>query len=226
MPNINILVDINEQIYLRNPLETSLGKKILLNAIELLDEIGFEEFNFKKLAVRMESTEASVYRYFENKYRLLSYLVAWYWDYVHFIILLDVRNISDVRQKMDIVINDLVNISKLDTTPEYIDLSKLHSIVVDNAARVYHHKGVDDLNKIGFYSNLKKLVKMISNIILEIDADYKYPNALATNIIELALNNEYYIQHLPRLTDVQDFQKMDPREETINMIRYFINRAL
>ena len=47
-------------------------------------EIGFESFTFKKLAAKIESTEASVYRYFENKHKLLIYLVSWYWNWVEY----------------------------------------------------------------------------------------------------------------------------------------------
>jgi len=76
MQAISITIAINDSIYLRDPLKTSLGKRIIKNSILLIDDIGFEEFNFKKLAVFMNSTEASVYRYFENKYKLLTYLVG------------------------------------------------------------------------------------------------------------------------------------------------------
>ena len=37
-----------------------------------------EEFTFRKLAQKINTTEASVYRYFENKHRLLIYILAWY----------------------------------------------------------------------------------------------------------------------------------------------------
>ena len=69
MPQIHVTIDVCTSIYLRNPLDTTLGKNILKHAIILMDKIGFDEFNFKKLAKEMGSTEASVYRYFENKYK-------------------------------------------------------------------------------------------------------------------------------------------------------------
>ena len=226
MPQVNILIDINESTYLRNPLETNLGKKILFHSIDLMYDTGFEDFNFRKLAIKMESTEASIYRYFENKYMLLAYLVAWYWDYIHFLILMETRNIKKAKERLKISITTLVNSQHNKSTPEYIDQPKLHAIVVENAAKVYHTKKVDDLNKVGFYLNYKKLVKTLAANILEIDSKYKYPRALATSIIEQSLNYEYYIAHLPNLTDHDERSKIDARTETLEMIWYMVNRLL
>ncbi len=225
MPQINITIDINESIYLRDPLETNLGKKIIEHAIVLIGEIGFEELNFKKLAQSMESTEASVYRYFENKYKLLAYLVAWYWDFMHFMVLIDIRNVKDSKLKLLQAITTLVNSLDSAMTPSYIDQGKLHLVVVENATKVYHTKNVDALNKEGYYVNYKKIVKTLSEIILEVDNDFEYPIALATNLIEQSLNNEYYIEHLPSLTDVTE-SNMNARLETIKMIEYMIGRVL
>lgn len=226
MPQINITVDINETLYLRDPLETTLGKRIILHAISLFDEMGFEEFNFKKLAKSMSSTEASIYRYFENKYMLLAYLVSWYWDFIHFMILLDTRNMPDPKKKLRRMVNTLVNYSDMAAVPDYIDILKLHRLVVENASRVYHTKRVDALNKVGYFGNLKKLVNTLSNVISEIDPDFIYPKGLATNIIEMAINNEYYIEHLPTLTDTTKNTTLTARDETVGMIDYIISKLL
>lgn len=226
MPQINITIDVNGGIFIRNPLDTALGKKILKHAILLLDEVGFENFNFKKLAKEMQSTEASVYRYFENKYKLLAYLVAWYWDYMHFMLLMDTRNIKEPRMKLNIMISTLVNALDNTTAPEYINQEKLHQVVIENATKVYHHKDVDSLKKEGFYNNLQKLVGTLSETIKEINPDFVYPKALATNIVETTLNNEYYMLHLPRLTDFEGQKDVNPSQETIKMMQYFVQRIL
>lgn len=226
MPQINITINVNEGIYLRDPLETTLGKKIIKYAIILIDEVGFEDFNFKKLAIAMESTEASVYRYFENKYKLLAYLVAWYWDYMHFMIIMDTRNIKDARIKLQIMISTLVNALDNTTAPDYIDQTKLHSLVIENASKVYHNKNVDNLKKEGFYNNLRKLVDTMADIIGEVNPEFAYPKALATNIVELSLNNEYYMLHLTHLTDFHGQKNIDAAQETIKMIQYYIDRLL
>jgi AcrR family transcriptional regulator len=226
MPQINITIDVSDTIYLRDPLETGLGKKIIQHSINLFHEVGFEDFNFKKLANRMGSTEASVYRYFENKYKLLAYLVAWYWDFIHFMILIETRNVSNLWEKLYRIVDTLVNSLKDAPVPEYIDHEKLHTIVVENASKVYHNKQVDTLKQAGFYTNFKKLVTTIAEGVKSVDPTYRYPVALATNIVEVSLNNEYYLEHLPGLTDVQNANSLDAKKETIKMIKHFLDRAL
>ena len=68
-------ITMNEKLFLRNPEETELGKNIIQQSIVLIHEIGFEAFTFKKLAAEIGTTEAGVYRYFENKHLLLIYIV-------------------------------------------------------------------------------------------------------------------------------------------------------
>lgn len=57
LSNINIAV--NEKIYLKNPESSELGKKIIRGSIELINDVGFEAFTFKKLGNQIKSTEAS-----------------------------------------------------------------------------------------------------------------------------------------------------------------------
>ena len=78
----NIKIEIPTGIYLKDPESSTLGKKIIENSIILLEEIGFEDFNFKKLGANIGSNESSIYRYFESKHKLLMYLTAWYWGWV------------------------------------------------------------------------------------------------------------------------------------------------
>jgi AcrR family transcriptional regulator len=61
-------------LFRKNPESSRLGTKLIDVALEFLVEQGLERLTFRKLAEQMQSTEASVYRYFTNKYQLLSYL--------------------------------------------------------------------------------------------------------------------------------------------------------
>jgi AcrR family transcriptional regulator len=74
-----ILFNLNEKLYIKDPQKSEIGKAIISHSIRLVYDVGFEHLTFRKIAEEMESTEATVYRYFENKFRLLQYLVDWYW---------------------------------------------------------------------------------------------------------------------------------------------------
>src|SRR5210317_99186 len=98
--NIAITLRINDTIYIRDPQQTELGRSILLHGVLLIDELGLERFNFKKLAERIHSTEASIYRYFENKHKLLIYLINWYWEWMKFRIDFFTNNVEDPQKRL------------------------------------------------------------------------------------------------------------------------------
>ena len=74
----NIQIKIDAKVFTKDPTSADLGKKIIMHSIGLIDELGFEAFTFGKLADKIQCTEASVYRYFENKHKLLIYHLTWY----------------------------------------------------------------------------------------------------------------------------------------------------
>ena len=98
MTTININLQINDGLYLKDPQMTPLGQKILQHSVLLIDELGFENFTFGKLAKLISSTEASIYRYFENKHKLFVYLLNWYWEWMRFRIDFNTMNITDARR--------------------------------------------------------------------------------------------------------------------------------
>ncbi|MCB0596196.1 MAG: TetR/AcrR family transcriptional regulator [Lewinellaceae bacterium] len=199
---ITIQMKLNERLYLRDPQDTKLGRKIIQHSILLIDEIGFEAFTFKKLADQIGSTEASVYRYFENKHLLLVYLLCWYWEWMKFRIEYNTMNIVDPKRKLRIAISSIVDTTRRNTSIEFVDEDVLHRIVVAEATKAYHTKEVEKENKHGFFVTYKALAKKISTIIREIDPDYIYPRALAITLLEMANNHIYFALHLPSLTDV------------------------
>ncbi len=202
MAGISINIDINPNLYLRDPRGTDLGRRILHNSIILIDEVGFEQFTFRKLAQKIKSTEASIYRYFENKHLLFVYLLNWYWEWMKFRIDFNTMNIDDSVKQLKIAIGIIVDTSKRNTSIEFVDEDILHRIVVREGIKGYHNKTVDEENKEGFFLSYKILCKKIADIILSINPKFKYARSLASTLIETANNNIYFAQHLPRLTDI------------------------
>ena len=221
--SIQISVSVNSNVYLRDPLKTELGKNILGHSVVLIQEIGFEAFNFKRLAEAMGSTEASVYRYFENKHKLLIYLTSWYWDYLHFCINFQTRNLSSSRQKLEQAIKTMVNGGDPDAVVDFIDQAKLHKIMVEESSKAYHTKLIDEENKIGLFANFKNLSNIISEIIEDLSPDFPYPHALSTTLLEMSVNQVYYAEHLPSLTEVEGDKK---RRAVEDMLIYFTKKLL
>jgi len=202
MLRVSIKLEINPNIFLRDPQETELGQRIVQHGILMIDELGFESFTFKKLAEGIGSTEASVYRYFENKHALLVYLVNWYWEWMKFRISFHTMNVSDPIKRLKTTLRVIVDTSLKDASVNYVDTDVLHRIVVTEGTKAYHIKAVDKENKEGFFLAYKSLCGKISELILAVEPDFEYPRTLASSLVEMANNNIYFSEHLPRLTDI------------------------
>ncbi|TAF63136.1 MAG: TetR/AcrR family transcriptional regulator [Cytophagales bacterium] len=198
-----VKINVNEKLYLRDPEQTQLGKKIINQSIRLIDELGFEAFTFKKLANRIDSTEASIYRYFTNKHNLLVYLVSWYWGWLEYQIDYQTHNVEDSKRCLQIAIKIISEAIHSDSSLPYINEAALHRIVVSESSKAYYTKNVDSENTDGFFRSYKSLCAKISDLILSVKTNYPYAHALSSTLLESAHQQVYFAQHLPSLTEVR-----------------------
>lgn len=194
-----IKIELSDKIYLRDPEQTELGRGILLESIRLIDELGFEQFTFKKLASAINSTEASVYRYFENKHKLLLYLISWYWTWIDYQVDYQTNNVKNPRERLRIVMQIVTQYQ--DQLPE--EKMALHGIVVAESCKAYLTKWVDADNREGLFRNYKALCHKIALLVQEINPDYPYAHALISTVIEAAHQQLFFAQHLPSLTEAR-----------------------
>ncbi len=54
---VQLQIKMNEKLFLRDPEQTELGKKIIRHSIQLVYKNGFELFTFKKLAEDIGTTK-------------------------------------------------------------------------------------------------------------------------------------------------------------------------
>ena len=199
-----ITIKVNESVYLKSPDSSELGGKILRGGIDLIDEIGFEDFTFKKLASKIGSTEASIYRYFESKHHLLVYLVLWYWGWQEYRLILRTMNIEDPIDRLKRALLVVTEEIQEDSTFLQINEVKLQQIVIAESSKIYMNKKVDKDNEQGFFVQYKDVVERISEIILQVNTSFKYPHMLVTTVIEGAHHQRFFAKHLPKLTDCLD----------------------
>ena len=198
---IQLHIKMNEKLFVKNPEQTGLGQKIIRHSIQLIHEHGFEAFTFKKLAEDIGTTEAGIYRYFENKHRLLIYLAAWYWSCLEYKVTVHTRNITDPVLKLKSVIKLLVSAIEDDIQSDYVNESLLHQIIITEGSKTYLTKKVSDDNKDRLFKPYKDLCAVIGEIILQYNPAYKYPKSLASTIIEMAHFQTFFMHNLPSLTD-------------------------
>ena len=199
--DINVQIKMNDKLFIKDPENSDLGKKIIQDSIRLIHQIGFEAFTFKKLALHIGSTEAGIYRYFENKHRLLIYLTAWYWNWLEYQVTFLTNNIEDPEVKLKIAIKLLATTIENDTRTRHVDQSLLHQIIITEGSKAYLTKRVSEDNKDQLFKPYKDLCAKIGFMILECCPNYPYPKSLASTIIEMAHFQNFFMNHLPSLTD-------------------------
>lgn len=215
---------VPEGLSIRDPLQTILGRDIIGHSIDLINELGFEQFTFKKLAVKMGSNETSLYRYFENKHMLLLYLVVWYWNWVSYLIDYNTNNIMDPNRRLEIIIDNFVDATKENPSIDFVNEQKLHHIMIEESSKAYHTKSVDKENKEGFFRSYKALIQKVADVVLEIEPSFPYPHAFASNLFEMANNQIYFAEHLPKLTDIR--VKNENYYEVLELLNFYKNRML
>ena len=183
-------------------MSSELGRKIISHSIEMIHELGFDEFTFRKLGQRINSPEASVYRYFESKHKLLLYLTSWYWAWMEYRIVFATVNVESPIERLNRVIDLITQRIQNDENFSHIDEVKLQMIVTSESSKAYLTKQVDAENKEGMFSAYKELVRRVSGIILEVNPNYPYPHMLTSSLIESIHHQRFFADHLPRLTNV------------------------
>jgi AcrR family transcriptional regulator len=198
MANVSVI----EQCYLKNPAETKLGERIIGASVQLIAELGFEKFTFKRLANHIGSAEASVYRYFENKHKLLLYLIAWYWAWRFQQLEKLTAHITNPNLKLESIINFLCKPVEVDSDIAYINEVELQEIIVAESIKTIHTKEVDDDRKHGYFASFKKFIHFISDCMLTINPEYPYCHNLATMLIDNVQEQQFNFLHFTTLSDL------------------------
>ena len=219
--SIAIQISPNRLFYLRDPQSTETGRNILRHSIPLMSKLGFEKFTFKKLARKMGASEITIYRYFENKHKLLLYLLTWYWEWVKYSILFNIQNLEGGEEKLRTAIRTILESNRRNPLVDYIDEEKLFDLVVDESDKAYHTKFVDHEHQQGFFLTLKSLKTEVANILLEINPGYVYANSLASTLLKMSTTLRFYAHHLPSMTEVGDLSGIDD-----HLYEYLLNLAL
>ncbi len=218
MESLPIHITINPQLYTKNPESSDLGRKIVSKSIEMIDQLGFESFTFRKLGVAIGSNESSIYRYFESKHALLVYLINWYWSWIEYNLVFATTNVPSSEEKLKNAIDLLTREVKEDNSISYINEVLLNKIIISESAKAYYTKDIDEENAKGFYKTYKRVVQRVSAIVLEVNPKFEFPNMLISTVIEGAHHQRYFSKHLPSLTNVEEGKN--------NIVRFYNDLVL
>lgn len=202
MKSSNIQIQVADNLALRNPDTSELGRRIVSESILMIHELGFEAFTFKKLGERIGSPESSIYRYFESKHALLIYLVSWYWSWVDYKLAFATANIEDPEECLRKALRVLVDPVTQDQSVSHINEVLLNRIIITESLKAYYTKDVDNQNAKGCFRIYKQVVRRVSEFVLAINPSFAYPHMLISTVIEGVHHQRYFAEHLPALTDV------------------------
>lgn len=203
MENIltNIKIQVNEKIYVKDPETSALGRKIITESILLIASIGFESFTFKKLGEKIGSNESSLYRYFENKHKILVYLSSWYWGWIEYKLVFATSNVVDASEKLQKAITIVTEKIEDDTATAHINEALLSKIIIAEFTKTLHIKEIDAENKEGFFLIYKRVINRIVAIVAEVNPEYPFAKSLVSTVVEGSLHQHFLKEHLKTITD-------------------------
>jgi AcrR family transcriptional regulator len=206
MQNIlsNIIISVNDKLYVKNPETSDLGKKIIEQSILLIDEIGFENFTFKKLGEKINSNESSIYRYFESKHKLMLYLSSWYWGWMEYKLVFATNNLANPMEKLIKASAIVTEKVEDDSNTLHINESILNKIIIQEFTKTLLTKEVDEENKEGFFIVYKRIINRIIEFISEVNPNYTFAKSLASTVVEGALHQHFLKEHLKTITNCND----------------------
>ena len=199
-------ISVPHKIFIKDPETSKLGKRIIEDSILLINEIGFENFTFKKLGAKIGSNESSIYRYFENKHKLLLYLSSWYWAWIEYQLVIETYSVLDVNEKLERAITVVTRTVEEDSNFSHINETILYRIIVNESSKSFLTKEVDTENKEGYFEVYKRIITRVSDMILSVDKEYSFALSLSSTIIEGALHQHYLREHFPLITNCKTEQ--------------------
>lgn len=218
---LDVKIRMNKKLFLRDPYESALGKKIVKEGLLLINQLGFEAFTFKKLAQKIHTTEAGIYRYFENKHRLLIYLVNWYWSFLEYKVMFTVNNISDPAVKIRTVIRLLVTEPQSDKN-DFVPEDQAYKLLMYEGSKAYLTRNVTKDNKDRLFKPYKDLCARLAGIIKEYNPKFPFPSSLASTILEMSHAQKFFMTNLPALTD----NKKGKDEDVISFLEELVFSSL
>jgi hypothetical protein len=218
----NLKISVPDKIYIKDPESSDLGKRIIQNSIDLIDEIGFDSFTFKKLGSKIGSNESSIYRYFESKHKLLLYFTSWYWAWIEYQLVFVTHNVTDSKIQLQNAIQVITKAIETDAAYVHIDEVKLNRIIINESSKSYLTKEVDLENKDGYFIVYKRLISRLKDMILTINPDYLFASSLASTLVEGTLHQHFLRDHFKSITDCNN--SVTPTEFFTDLVFKTINK--
>ena len=216
----SVLLRPDPALSLRDPEQTALGRSMLVGGLELMNEVGLEAFTFRKLALRLGSTEASLYKYFPNKHRLLQYYFQLYWLWLRQLCGREVERSLDPNDALRRSVEAICGVWPRDLPELQLDPRALRLLVIEEGMKSYLHKNVDADNAKRLFAPYKALSAFLAERLTACRRGVPMPRSFATTVIEMAHSLPFAMEHLPSLTELSS------RKDLRQLARHLLHRTV
>jgi AcrR family transcriptional regulator len=196
-------LDLDPSLTLRDP-GSPMGRRILSDGLDLMNELGLETFTFKKLAGHIGCTEVTVYHYFANKQRLLQYYFQLYWLWLGILGDQSGGAVKDPLDRLHRSIRILAGLWPDQVLAAQLDPSALRMLVINEGSKSFMHKNVDSDNKLKLFKPYKDLCAQVASELKACSPRVRSPRSFATTLVEMAHSLEFAMFHLPAFTDLSE----------------------
>lgn len=207
--NLHFQVHIPSRMAQHDPSHSRTGLKILNTAIQMIADEGYEVFHLSKLAEKADTVESTVYRYFENKHKLLLYISGWYWAYLDFSIDYETRETGDSQQILQKAIELMAGKNLPKNTDLIGDPLLIHRIIIMEFSKIYTTQMAHEDNKEGYFVYFKTFVNKIGNILADSMPNYKFTRSFAFLLVSGIYQQAHVAEKLPALSDYEQKEPMD-----------------
>lgn len=204
---------------LKDPMGSAVGRSLLEHGLELMLELGYEAFTFRKLAERSGTTEVTVYKYFANKQRLLQYFYQLYWLWLRQLGAQQMERHIEPRKALSGIVEALCGVWPRSLPELQLDPKALRRLVIAEGMKSYLHKQVDEDNARRLFQPYKALSAFVAERLVACRADLPWPRSFATTVIEMAHSLPFAMEHLPSLTELSS------RKDLKHLAQHLLHRT-
>jgi hypothetical protein len=110
-------------------------------------------------------------------------------------------NIEEPQLKLTQAIHVLTGLPNAEEKGYIKEEAELKRIIIQESAKVYHTKMVDEENHFGGFLVYKRIVSNVAEMVKAVNPSFPYPEMLISTLIENANEQRFFSEHLPRLTN-------------------------
>jgi AcrR family transcriptional regulator len=149
----------------------------------------------KVLSFRVGCTEAAIYRYFENKNKLLLYFINWYWGWLEHNLVYGTANLKNPEGKLKMAITLLVE-GPMYKENFYLNINALRKVVFEESTKSFMNQELKKQRNGRMMHQYYDFSYRLKDLIILYKPDYPFPKALISTFIWSSILNNFNQEYM------------------------------